>query len=59
MDELERVLERKVQRLASGALGEPECAALGRSAETDVSGHERMFPRSCLGVPFKHDTSAT
>ena len=34
--ELQRVLERQVQKLAGGVLGQPQCSALDRSAEADV-----------------------
>lgn len=48
-DQLEGVLERQVRQLTRGVLGSPECSALDRSAEADVSmslcGHERMFSR--------------
>ncbi len=47
MDELQRVLEWQVREFASGVLGQPQSAALDRSAETDVrvglGGQERMF----------------
>ena len=53
MDELQRVLERQVRELASGVLGQPQCSALDRSAEADVSvglgGQERMFAYSRTG----------
>jgi hypothetical protein len=47
MDELQNILEREIRQLASRVLGQPESAALDRSAEADVrvglGGHERMF----------------
>ena len=46
MHELQRVLERQVRELASGVLSQPECSALDRSAEADVSvglgGHKNV-----------------
>jgi hypothetical protein len=47
VDELQKVRERQVREVAGGVLGQPECSALYRSTEADVSvrlgGHERMF----------------
>ena len=47
MDELKRVLERKVRKLACSVLGHPESSALDRSAEADMGiglrSQERMF----------------
>ena len=43
MHELQRVLERQVRELASCVLCQPERSALDGSAETNVSGQERMF----------------
>ena len=59
MDELQRVLKRQVRKLASGVLGQPECSALDRSAETDMRvrlrGQERMFARLGLVFPAADD----
>jgi hypothetical protein len=36
VDELERVLERKVRQLTGGILSSPECSALDRTAEANM-----------------------
>jgi len=47
MDELERILEREVRKVAGGVFSSPQRSALDRSAEADagvrLGGHERMF----------------
>jgi Zn-dependent protease len=62
MHELEGVLEWKVQKLTSGVLGHPECAALDRSAEAGVcvsfGGHERMFALARTASRCQDETTA-
>jgi hypothetical protein len=61
MHELQQNLERQVRKLARGVLGQPQRAALDRSAEAVLSvrlrGHERMFPcaRECCELVRRQD----
>jgi hypothetical protein len=50
VDELPRILEQQVRKLAGRVLSQPQSTTLDRSAEADVSvglgGHEHMFSSS-------------